>query len=208
MEKLYEKFYEAADDEGKAALVQERAAFLAYADAWQNLAGNEAAAYLMRVRCARMCCMIHTLPAGLPGSIVDSRNMLSGGEASEKTIREIGALRGSDSAVTELYAGAEARALNDVRNLLDETGKAYYGEAFVRGQRIWQVALDASVNGMYKAADKDARKLIIAWRTALDTLYAAEKPLMEMLYPDSNATVQEELMNLYKDAALDVSMMK
>ncbi len=202
VEKMYGLFFEAADDEGKAALVQERAAFLAYADAWQALAGDEAAAELLRLKTAKMCCIIHTLPAGLPDSIVKAVEMHSG-EMYEATIREIGALNGSDSPVTETYAGAAARTLKDIRTMLDGEKSYNYGHVFEYGQRSWQIALDNTVNTVYKAADKDTRKLIISWRTALDTLYKAEKSLLEMLYPDNDTTVWEELMNLYKDRVFD-----
>ncbi len=203
VEKLYEKFYEAADDEGKAALVQERAAFLAYADAWQALAGDEAAAETLRFKCADMCCILHTLPAELPGSIVGSHREVINGQQWDQSVREIGALNGADSTVTETYAGAEARTLKDIRTMLAGAKSYNYGDVFERGRRSWQITLDNAVNISYKAADKEARKRIIAWRTALDTLYEAEKPLLEMLYPDSDTTVWEELMNLYKDRVFD-----
>lgn len=203
VEKLYEKFYEAADDEGKAALVQERAAFLAYADAWQALAGDEAAAETLRFKCAEMCCILHTLPAELPGSIVGSHREVINGQQWDQSVREIGALNGADSAVTETYAGAEARTLKDTRTMLAGAKTYNYGDVFERGRRCWQITLDNAVNIAYKAADKETRKRIVAWRTALDTLYEAEKPLLEMLYPDSDTTVWEELMNLYKDRVFD-----
>ena len=199
---MYGIFFEAADGEGKAALVQEHAAFFAYVDAWQALAGDEAAAELLRLKTAKMCCVIHTLQDGLPDSIVGAIEILNG-ETHEATLREIGALNGSDSAVTETYAGAAARTLKDIRTMLAGAKSYNYGDVFERGQRSWQIALDNVVNTVYKTADRETRKLIIAWRTALDTLYEAEKPLLEMLYPDSDTTVWEELMNLYKDRVFD-----
>ena len=202
VEEMYGLFFEAADDEGKAALVQERAAFFAYTDAWQALAGDEAAAELLRLKTAKMCCVIHTLQDGLPDSIVEAIEIRNG-ETYEETIRKIGALNGSDSPVTETYAGAAARTLKDIRTMLDGEKSYNYGHVFEYGQRSWQIALDNTVNTVYKAADKDTRKLIIAWRTALDTLYKAEKPLLEMLYLDNDTTVWEELMNLYKDRVFD-----
>ena len=206
-EKMYELFLEAADDEGKAALVQERAAFLAYADAWQALAGDEAAAELLRLKTAQMCCIIHTLPEELPNSIIGAIEFHDG-KAYEATLREIGALNGSDSEVSEQYAGAAARILTDIRNMLDAAKNYNFDEVFARGQRNWQIALDNTVNSVYKAADKETRRLIITWRTALDTLYTAETTLMEMLYPDNNTAAQEELMNLYRDRVFDTAKIK
>ena len=71
---------------------------------------------------------------------------------------------------------------------------------FLRAQQLWQGALDQSVNADYAAADRDARKLIVLWRTSLDSLLAAERPLLELLYPDNRAQTEESLMNIYKDA--------
>ncbi len=201
-EAMYGLFYEAADDEGKAALLQEHAVFFAYADAWQALAGDEAAAELLRMKTAKMCCVIHTLPDKLPDSIVGAAEIQSG-KTYEATLREIGALNGSDSAVTETYAGAAARTMKDIRAMLAGAKSCNYGDVFERGRQNWQMTLDNAVNIAYKAADKDTRKLIIAWRTALDTLYEAEKTLLEMLYPGNDTTVWEELMNLYKDRVFD-----
>ena len=206
-EKMYELFLEAADDEGKAALVQERAAFLAYADAWQALAGDEAAAELLRLKTAQMCCIIHTLPEELPNSIIGAIEFHDG-KAYEATLREIGALNGSDSEVSEQYAGAAARTLTDIRNMLDAAKSYNFDEVFARGQRNWQIALDNTVNSVYKAADKETRRLIITWRTALDTLYTAETTLMEMLYPENDTAAQEELMNLYRDRVFDAVKIK
>ena len=74
---------------------------------------------------------------------------------------------------------------------------------FERGQVIWQAALDESVNAIYKAADRETRKQIAAWRISLDNLYTGERPMLEMLYPDNDAAVEEILMNLYRDTTLD-----
>ena len=59
------------------------------------------------------------------------------GEIYEATIREIGALNGSDSPVTETYAGAAARTLKDIRTMLAGAKSYNYGDVFERGQRSW-----------------------------------------------------------------------
>lgn len=206
--KLYEIFHEAGDDEGKAALVQERTVFFDFANAQQALLGDEAAAELLRLKCTQMCCIIHTLPAELPDSLAGSYAKMVSGPAYSLSERIISELNGSDSDVTEHYGAGEALALGDVMNLLRSAKQYNYDEAFLRGQRMWQVALDGTVNEAYKAADKDARKRIVTWRKALDTLYSAEKALMNLIYPDNRTTVEEALMNLYRNAAFDIQKIR
>lgn len=205
--KLYEIFHEAADDEGKAALIQERTVFFDFANAQQALLGDEAAAELLRLKCTQMCCIIHTLPAELPDSLTGSYAKTSS-PAYSLSERIISELNGSDSGVTEHYGAGEAIALGDVMNLLHSAKQYNYDEVFLRGQRIWQVALDGTVNEAYKAADKDARKRIVTWRKSLDTLYSAEKALMNLIYPDNRTTVEETLMNLYRNAAFDIQKIR
>ena len=128
------------------------------------------------------------------------------------TGRVIGLFDGGNE-VTDTYAGADARALKDVKDLL-KAAKSYnfdevfergqiIDEVFERGQIIWQAALDESVNAIYKAADRETRKQIAAWRISLDNLYTGERPMLEMLYPDNDTAVEEILMNLYRDTTLD-----
>ena len=205
--KLYEIFHEAADDEGKAALIQERAVFFDFANAQQALLGDEAAAELLRLKCTQMCCIIHTLPAELPDSLTGSYAKASS-PAYSLSERIISELNGSDSDVTEHYGAGEAPALGDVMNLLRSAKQYNYDEVFLRGQRIWQVALDGTVNEAYKAADKDTRKRIVTWRKSLDTLYSAEKTLMNLIYPDNRTTAEETLMNLYRNAAFDIQKIR
>ena len=110
--------------------------------------------------------------------------------------------------MTEHYGAGEALALGDVMNLLRSAKQYNYDEVFLRGQRIWQVALDGTVNEAYKAADKDTRKRIVTWRKSLDTLYSAEKTLMNLIYPDNRTTAEETLMNLYRNAAFDIQKIR
>ena len=70
---------------------------------------------------------------------------------------------------------------------------------------VVQRALDKAVNAKYKAADRDSRKTLAAWRQALDQMYAARKELLELLYSGNDDTAQECLMNLYRDASIDAT---
>ena len=70
------------------------------------------------------------------------------------------------------------------------------------------MALDQAVNDAYKAADREGKKLIAAWRQDLDQAYTARAELLQYLYPDDAETVQECLMNLYRDAAIDAAIAK
>ena len=81
------------------------------------------------------------------------------------------------------------------------SAKTYdFGDVFLRAQTLWQGALDQNVNAAYTAADRDGRKLIALWRMSLDSLLAAERPFLELLYPDNRAMLEEILMDIYKDA--------
>ena len=92
------------------------------------------------------------------------------------------------------------------RNLITllQDAKSYNrDDVFARGRIFWQNALDEAVNPVYRAADKDQRKLIAAWRVTLDSVINAERPFLELLYPDNAAMVEELLMNLYRNSALE-----
>ncbi len=205
LEKEYDLLWAAASDLAKADLLWERAQYLAYADSLAAAAGDEAAAEALRLRCADLCCMIHTFPARLPSSLagdyaVDS--LLT--PAQNEAVRVIGALSGSDSEVTETYSGPSARALNDVVELLQSASPYDADDVFARGQILWQCALDEHVNPVHRAAGKEERKLIAAWRVSLDSVLTAQRPFLELLYRDNGEVVEETLMNLYKNASFDL----
>ena len=203
IEALYELLHDAADSEGKAAALNDRSAFEAYASAFQAVYGDEAAAGLLRLYCAKLCCMVKTAPESLPDSILGDCGRLTAGPA-EKCGREFSALNGSDAVITERFDEIHGAELEEVIRLAQA---AKYGpareNAFIAAQRRWQMALDSVVNAQYKAADKETRKLIAAWRVALDSVYAARKDLLGLLYPDAPEFAAEALSSLYKDALID-----
>ena len=63
--KLYETLKQSADTAATEVLDTDREALFAYADAVQALYGDEAAANLLRLRCAQLCCMLNTAPNDL-----------------------------------------------------------------------------------------------------------------------------------------------
>ncbi|MBR5257770.1 MAG: hypothetical protein IKV51_02350, partial [Clostridia bacterium] len=202
IDRLYEALAEAADETGEAILAADREAVHAYADAVTALFGDEEASELLRLRCAELCCMLHTAPEKLPWSLTGDWAEFDAFETYEASSREIGYLSGSENEVTERYAGGAARALADTRQLLDASSSYVRDEVFSRSINYWISALDDKVNPAYKAADKETRKLIAAWRKSLDSLYDAEEVFLKMLYPFDGETLNEQLMNLYKAAAL------
>ena len=119
--------------------------------------------------------------------------------------REIAGRVGSESQVVERFDGTGAQALNDTVRLAAGEDRA---TAFSRGATLWQMALDDAVNPVYENADASARQRIGAWRVTLDCLPSAEQALLELMYPNRAAIVAERLMNLYKDAALAVPLLK
>ena len=75
--------------------------------------------------------------------------------------------------------------------------------AFRRGAVLWQMALDDIMNPVYEAAAEERKQAIAAWRVTLDSLQPAERDLLAMMYGENQALTEEQLMNLYKDAALN-----
>ena len=200
---LYELLFTAASDEAKADLLWEREQYLAYVDALEAFAGEEAAAEALRLKVAELCCMIHTFPDALPGSLAGSYAQMLGAADADASSREIGPMTGSDAPVTETYAGFARRALADTLSLLHSAKSYDANDVFFRGQSLWQIALDSQVNLLYKNADRDARKRIAAWRIALDSVVNAERPFLTLLYAENPAVAEEVLMNLYKTSALE-----
>lgn len=203
IETLYETLYEAGDSEGKAAVMSDRAAFNAYASAFRALMGDEAAADLLRLYCAELCCVSKTAPERLPSSLLnDCAHLMA--QAAEKCEREFSALSGSDADVTERYDADHAEAFQEAVRLAQA---AKYGpaqeNAFRQILRRWQMALDGMVNIQYKAADKETRKLIASARTALDGLYTARAELMALLYEGAPEVAAEALSDLYRNALMD-----
>ncbi|MBQ9409536.1 MAG: hypothetical protein IJU28_09150 [Clostridia bacterium] len=207
VESLYETLYEAADSELKAALVSEKAAYDDYVDSLSALS-HEAAAKELRVKSAFLCCALHTAPEELESSLAGDYAQSMGGETETESARAFGPLTGSDSEVTETYAGRIAYAQKNVLGLMDIEKSYDWDEVFDRGVQLWQSALDSEVNPIYKAADKETRKQIALWRISLDTLSAAEKPFLALLYEGNNNAITETQMNLYKDAAFVTSYLK
>ena len=202
IDKLYDKLYAAANTEAKAVLLAEKAQFDTYAANLGASNGDEALAELLRFKCATLCCMIHTASDTLPSSLTKAFSGKLNGTEHDVTMREIGALEGSDSDVIELYAGTAARAYEGTLDLLHEAKTYDRNDVFLRAQAFWQAALDEKVNATYAAADRDQRKLIALWRTSLDALLTAERPLLELLYPDNAAQTEEALMDLFKEAGV------
>ena len=206
-DKLYEVLYTAADSELKGAVVAEKAAYDDYVNSLQALSA-EAAANELRVRCAFLCCALHTTPEDQPGSLAGDYAWGLDIEDAAVTARVFGLLAGSDSEVTETYAGPAAYAQKNVRALMDIEKSYDWDQVFARGAQLWQTALDNDVNAAYKAADKEARRKIAFWRISLDTLKAAEEPFLKLLYEGNDNAVRETLMNLYKDAAMYVEKIR
>ncbi len=203
IETLYEALYEASDSEGKAAVVSDRAAFNAYANAFRALMGDENAAEMLQLYCAELCCMSKTAPERMPNSLLNDCAILKT-PAEEQCAREVSALMGSDMRVTERYDAEHAELFQEAVRLAKA---ARYGtaqeNAFNQTMRRWQIALDSMVNAQYKAADKETRKLIAAARTALDGVYEARKGLLELLYAEAPEMAAEALSNLYRNALID-----
>ena len=160
---------------------------------------------MLRMHCAELCAMVHTLPSRLPDSLMGEYASMMDSAAADATTRTIAPMSGSDSDVTETYHAAYARTLGEVLDTVRGTGSAGLDNAFLQAQRQWQIALDGVVNAAYKAAPRDSRKPIVGWRTMLDQYYTARKALMDLVYADAPEVGNEILMNLYKNAAVEAA---
>jgi hypothetical protein len=202
VDSLYDLLLATADEAKTTELLAEKEKLYADIDASYGGSEYEARADALRLKCAFLCCALHTVPNALPSSLAGDYAQMMGTMGATETVRVFGALDGTDSEVTETYAGAAMKAQNDVIDLLSSAKSYNADDVFARGQQLWQVALDNEVNPVYEAADKEQRTLIALWRIALDSLSAAEKPFLELLYAGNDNAIEETLMNLYKDAAL------
>ena len=74
--------------------------------------------------------------------------------------------------------------------------------AFSRGATLWQMALDEILAPIYEGAVEERKRAIAAWRITLDSLPPAEWRLLTLMYSGNRAMIEEQLMNVYKDAVL------
>ena len=199
LEKLYGILYLAGDSEARSAVVEDRVFFDAYLE---RCAAAGAGAYeveALRLKCATLCCAIHTMPEDLPGSITGRHTVLNDAEKHKENGREIAGLVGNDSMVVERFNGTGAQALNDTVRLAAGEDRA---TAFSRGATLWQMALDEILAPIYEGAVEERKRAIAAWRTTLDSLPPAEWRLLTLMYSGNRAMIEEQLMNVYKDAVL------
>lgn len=203
---------DAGDEPAKAAVLYDMTMFDAYLANYEvlNRVADEvtvqkAIAEMLRLRCAELCCAVHTAPERLPDSLLNGYALADdkGGIPG----REIGALDGSDAALTERFTAPGARTLSAVKELMGglKTTAARVN-AFVMAQAAWQTGLDRVVNTGYKAADKEGRKAIAGCRKALDLMIAAHKGVLEMLYAEAPDAAEEAAASLYRNALLDAGM--
>lgn len=200
--KLYETLKQSADTAATEVLDTDREALFAYADAVQALYGDEAAANLLRLRCAAMCCMLNTAPNDLRLGLLGQWTALDTDEAFELSGREIGSLRGTNSPMIERYASSVKEAMANTVSLIDPASDPMPDDVFSHALVFWKTVLDGIANQAYKAVDKDAKALIANWRMSLTMLCEADEEFYALFYADDMAMTEELLMDLYKDAAL------
>ncbi len=213
IDKLYQALYDAANDDAKAAVQADQEAFWACIDAYEAVNGGTASvqkaiAETLRLRCAELCCMRHTAPDALPDSILSDYASIANSRAAEATSRTFGKLDGSDCHVTVRLDAELTETMGNALSIVRGAKGEYAAKAYVTAQSQWQMALDATVNATYKAADRDARKLISAWRKALDQVIQARRELLKALYGDHDEIIEEVIANLYRDAAIDAHIQK
>ena len=205
LEKLYGILYLAGDSEARSAVMGDRVFFDTYL---KRCAAAGAGAYeveALRLKCATLCCAIHTMPEDLPDSIAGQYTALNDGEKHKENGREIAGLAGNDCKVVERFDSTGALALNDTVRLAAGEDRA---TAFSRGATLWQMALDEILAPVYEGAGKERKRAITAWRKSLDSLPSAARRLLTLMYSGNRAMIEEQLMNVYKDAVLCVEKLR
>ena len=198
-DRMYDMLLNAATGSRREALLREREQLYATIEAFGAATKGEALTEALRLRCMSLCCAIHTMPERRPDSLAGQHTILEDNKTFDANAREIGSLNGSDSEVVERYDETGATAFRDTVRLA-AGGRP---SAFRRAAVLWQMALDDTLNPVYEAAGNERRQAIAAWRITLDSLAPAEKSLLALMYGDRSATAEEQLMNLYRDAALN-----
>ena len=201
IEKQYDAMEAVAPETVAEVLRTDRQAFFDYAKTVQLLFSDEEAAELMQLRCAGICCMLYTAPGTMPSSLSGTYKTMETPGTFDACARGIGALNGSDSEVTELYAGSAAEAMAATRRLADKEFDAQ-DEVFAQGLDNWRSALESIANPAYLEADPETQALIAAWRLTLIDLCDADENLFSLLYSANPAVTKEHIMDLYKEAAL------
>ncbi len=204
IDKLYAELSEALGETAADMLEEDKSAFIDYAEVVLDLFGDEKTAELMRLKCAEMCCVVSTAPIRLPSSLLGEYAVLDASGTFDISGRVIGALDGSDSEVTERYAGPAAEAMAGTRALLDQAQDGQAEGLFTQAAELWKSALDEKVNAAYKAADKSVKPLVANWSMLLNILCDADSELYSLLYPTKPYIVEEHVMDLYKDAVLTI----
>ena len=205
-DKMYDMLLAAATGSRREALLREREQMYATIDAFAAAPKGEALTEALRLKCASLCCSIHTMPENRPDSLAGQHAALDGTDKHEANAREIADLEGSDSEVVERYDETGAQALSDTVRIAAGAGNR--AVAFRRGATLWQMALDDIMNPVYEAAAEERKQAIAAWRVTLDSLLPVERDLLAMMYGENQAVTEEQLMNLYKDAVLNTEHVK
>lgn len=212
LNEMYQALIDAGDSAAKTAVAYDRAVFDTYLANYEmmNRAADEVTvqkiiAEQLRLRCAELCCAIHTAPDRMPGSLLNGYARAN--DTNGIPGREIEAMNNGDAILRERYTAAGARTLEAVKGTLEgaKTSMAR-ANAFVQAQAAWQVSLDRVVNAGYKAADKEGRKAIAASRKTLDQVCAAHRDVLEMLYASAPEVTEEAIASIYRNALLDAVM--
>ena len=209
---LYGILAEAGDEPAKAAVLNDMTMFDAYLASYEalNRVADEVTiqktiAEMLRLRCAELCCAVHTAPERLPDSLLNGYALAN--DSNGIPGREIGALDGSDAALAERFTAPGAKTLRAVIGLMDGLKDIPARvDAFAKAQAAWQTSLDRVVNTAYKAADKEGRKAIAGSRKALDLMIDAHRGMLQMLYAEAPDVAEEAAASLYRNALLDAGI--
>lgn len=212
LDELYQGLLDASlTGEARMAVMADRAALFAYAEAWEkllaaqqpdrpDLAVKSAADILMR-QTAALCYLSHYAGEKRPDSRLNSAAQALA--AAAPAACENAAVPGEEGAyVISLRLCADHSQKESVieKRLAEANDPQQQAQAFVKTQRLYQGMLDVDTSARYRAASAEMRPLIAQSRIQLDTLMSARKTLLSILYPDQPETVAEVLSQDWRDA--------
>ncbi|MBR3503380.1 MAG: peptidoglycan-binding protein [Clostridia bacterium] len=211
IDESYEILYAAAlDMPTRLIVLNERMLFAAQADLYERelalIYPDDEETVAMRLaemmmnKSAELCYEIHTAPADRVDSLLGSHVILADAADAEACARAILERSETDTRYIETlcseHAATDKAVLEKVEATLtlaeNERAEAF-GKVFAEARKLWLAQLDAGVNERYRTVDSADRPLIAASRTTFGNWLHTREALLELLYPEKEAAVNEVL---------------
>ncbi len=213
LEEEYAAVYKAASGKAKVAIAEEKTIFFLYLDSYEALLrriwpGDTASAYealteLIRAQCCELCYLRHNPSAKRPDSVITGRYAISLEPAGTLCGHTVTPARGGNLRIDIILCEDHSAMEASVNSLVGAAGtRAAIEEAFRRGRRVWQSALDRTTTTVYRAADPEARQFIASYRTLFDQFVDKHAGMLEEFYPNNPEIVAEIICRMVRHQAL------